>query len=479
MTPTPDSNFDAFRRDFHGTVFTSEDSEYDSARSLWNGAIDRRPALIARCASADDVATAIQYARRQGLEIAVRGGGHNFAGLSICDGGMMIDLSGMRQVTVDPSARRAVAGGGATWGDMDAATQAHGLAVTGGFISHTGSGGLTLGGGIGWLSRMIGLSCDNLLAVEIVTADGKLLRASAEENPDLFWAVRGGGGNFGVVTSFEYQLHPVGPMVNLGFFFWGVDQGAEALRFSRDFVAKLPTNVGALIAGLSAPPAPFVPEKYHFATGYALAIAGFGSAEEHAQLAQQVRETLPPTFDLVTPIPYVQLQQMFDEGNPWGVLGYEKGIALDTLSDEAIAVICEHFPRKSSPLSFLPMIAADGVCSQVEEDATAYSGSRGSRFIASITAVCPAPELLEADRAWARTFWQELYAVTNQARMYVNFMAEEDTDRVRTLYGAAKYDRLARIKAEYDPENVFHRNMNVKPALAPARVTAPRATETS
>lgn len=479
MTPAPDGNFDALRNDFHGTVITPQDSEYEDARSLWNGAINRRPAVIARCASAEDVASAIQYARRQGLEITVRGGGHNFAGLSICDDGLMIDLSGMRQVTVDPSARTAVCGGGATWADVDTATQAHGLALPGGFISHTGIGGLTLGGGVGWLSRKMGLSCDNLLSAEIVLADGRILRVSTEENPELFWALRGGGGNFGVVTSFEYALQEVGPLVNLGLFFWGLDQGAEALRFADDTVAKLPTDFGALVAGLSAPPAPFVPEQYHFAPGYALLVAGFGAAEEHQRIVQEIRAALPPLFELVTPIPYTQLQQMFDEGNPWGILAYEKGIALDSLSDEAIAVICEHFPRKQSPLSFLPLLAVDGVCGQIGENDTAYSGSRASRYIASITAVCPTPELLETDRAWVRTFWDALYAVTNQARTYVNFMAEDEGDRVRLSYGAAKYDRLARIKAEYDPENVFHRNMNVKPALAPATVTAPRAGESS
>ena len=278
----------------------------------------------------------------------MRGGGHNFAGFGVCEGGLMIDLSGMRQVTIDPATRRAVCGGGATWADLDAASQAHGLAVTGGFISHTGIGGLTLGGGIGWLTRKMGLSCDNLLAAEVVTADSRIVRASADQNADLFWALQGGGGNFGVVTSFEYQLHQVGPLVHLGLFFWGVDQGAEALRFSRDFVATLPEAMGALIAGLSAPPAPFVPEQYRLAPGYALLVVGFGSAEEHARVVQPIRATLPPLFELVTPIPYAQLQQMFDEGNPWGILGYEKALSLDELSDEAIAVVTAHLPRKSS-----------------------------------------------------------------------------------------------------------------------------------
>jgi FAD/FMN-containing dehydrogenase len=458
-------DIDAFRAGFSGTVITPADPDYESARSVWNGAINRRPALIARCSSAEEVAAAIQFGRQQGLELAVRGGGHNFAGFGVCEGGLMIDLSGMRQVTIDPAARRAVCGGGATWADLDAASQAHGLAVTGGFISHTGIGGLTLGGGIGWLTRKMGLSCDNLLAAEVVTADSRIVGASADQNADLFWALRGGGGNFGVVTSFAYHLHPVGPLVHFGLFFWGVDQGAEALRFSRDFVATLPEDMGALIAGLSAPPAPFVPEQYRLAPGYALLVVGFGSADEHAQVVQPIRTTLPPLFELVTPIPYTQLQQMFDEGNPWGILGYEKVLSLDGLTDAAIAVVTEYLPRKRSPLSFVPIFALGGAYGRVGEDETAFGGSRAARFLFNIAAICPTPELLEADRAWVRSFWEALRPHASGAGSYVNFMAEDEQDRVRASYGAAKYERLAQIKAAYDPDNVFHRNMNIKPAL--------------
>ena len=467
MVQVLDSSVDAFRAAFTGTVITPGNPDYDSARSVWNGAINRHPAVIARCSSAAEVAAAIAFGTRQGLEISVRGGGHNFGGYAVCDDGLMIDLSAMRQVTVDPAARRAVCGGGATWADLDGASQAHGLAVTGGFISHTGIGGLTLGGGLGWLTRKAGLSVDNLIAVEVVVADGRTVRASADENPDLFWALRGGGGNFGVVTSFEYRLHEVGPLVHLGLFFWGADQGGEALRFSRDFVETLPEDMGVLIAGLSAPPAPFVPEQYHFAPGYALLIAGFGSAEEHQHIVQPVREALPPLFDLVTPIPYAQLQQMFDEGNPWGILAYEKALYLDDLTDEAIAVVTTHLPQKSSPLSFMPVFVLGGAYRRVGEDETAFGGSRAARFAFNIAAVCPAPELLEADRAWVRSFWEALRPHASGSGSYVNFMAEYEEDRVRAAYGAAKYERLARIKAEYDPNNVFHLNTNIKPALAP------------
>ncbi len=259
MTQVLDRDVDAFRAGFSGRLTRPGDPGYDGARSIFNGAIDRRPAMVAECSSAADVAEAIRFARGQGMEISVRGGGHNFAGTAVADGGLMISLSGMRQVSVDPEARRAVCGGGATWADVDAATQAHGLAVPGGVVSHTGIGGLTLGGGVGWLAGKAGLSLDNLVSAEVVTADGRALRTSADEDSDLFWAIRGAGGNFGVVTSFEYRLHDVGPLVHVGLFFWSLDRGADALRFCRDFVKALPEDMGVGVVCLTAPPAPFVP----------------------------------------------------------------------------------------------------------------------------------------------------------------------------------------------------------------------------
>ena len=285
---------DSFRRGFSGNALVPDEDGYDDARSVWNGDIDRRPAVIAQCRSAEEVVAALAFGRGEGLEIAVRGGGHNFAGHGVCEKGLMIDLSPMTTVQVDPGAKRARCGGGTTWAELDAATQVHGLATPGGVISHTGVGGLTLGGGIGWLSRKAGLSCDNLVAARVVTADGRIVIASADENPDLYWALRGGGGNFGVVTEFEFALHDVGPMVNLGLFFWGTEQGSEALRFARDYVASAEPTVGLQLIGLNAPPAPFVPEQYHFKPGYGLAVVGWGSPEEHAELVQPIRDTLPP-----------------------------------------------------------------------------------------------------------------------------------------------------------------------------------------
>ncbi|MBB4932246.1 FAD/FMN-containing dehydrogenase [Lipingzhangella halophila] len=465
MTDTVDIHIETFRTRFGGTVLTGTDAGYDSARSLWNGAFDRHPRLIARCGSADDVAAAIGFAAAEGLEVSVRGGGHSLSGVSVVENGLMIDLSPMNQVSVDPDTRRAVCGGGAALADLDAATQEHGLAVTAGIVSHTGVGGLTLGGGLGWLMRSFGLTIDNLVAAEVVLADGRVVRAAEDERPDLFWALRGGGGNFGVVTRFEYRLHPVGPQVHVGLFFWPLERSREALRLSRDVAEALPRNANAIIgAGLSAPPAPFVPEQYHHLAGCALILTGFGSAAEHERLIRPVRETRP-LFEFVTPMPYVQLQQMLNESAPWGILDYDKGLYLDELTEEAIGVIAEHLPRKTSSMSFVPMFALGGAVSDTADADTAFGGSRAARFALAISAIAPIQEMLDVDREWARSFWSALQPYSSGAGSYVNFMSEYEDDRVRAAYGEEKYTRLARVKAEYDPDNVFHLNANIKPAV--------------
>ena len=460
-----DESIERFCTGFAGQALTPGQPDYDSSRSVWNGAIDRRPAVIARCTTADQVADAIRFARARGLELAIRGGGHNYAGHAVCDGGMMIHLGAMNGVAVDPVARRAVCGGGATWADVDAVTQQHGLATPGGFISHTGIAGLTLGGGIGWLTRMAGLSCDNLVAAEIVTADSRIVRVSKDSHPDLFWALRGGGGNFGVVTSFEFALHPVGPMINLGLFFFGLETGAQALRFARDYVKTLPAEAtGFLGVGLSAPPAPFVPEQYRLRIGHALLVVGFGSTEEHQRIVAPIRSAVTPLFEMVTPMPFVALQQMFNDFAQWGTLGYEKALYLDELSDAAIAVIAEHVPKKNSPLSFCPTFTLSGAYRATDDDATAFGGSRSAGYVFNIEAAASDPGVYEADRAWVRNFWDAMRPHATGSGGYVNFMVEADEARVRASYGDSKYQRLARIKAEYDPGNVFHLNANIKPA---------------
>ncbi|MBV9162176.1 MAG: FAD-binding oxidoreductase [Pseudonocardiales bacterium] len=459
---------EALRAQLTGRVIDKSDLDYDTARSVWNGDIDRRPAAIARCAGPSDVAAAIAFGHEHGLQISVRGGAHGFWGAAVPEGGLMIDLSDLRGVSVDPGSRRAWCGGGATLADLDAATQRHGLAVTGGTISHTGVGGLTLGGGFGWLVHKAGLTVDNLLSAEVVTADGRTLGVSANKHPDLFWALRGGGGNFGVVTGFEFRLHALGPLVHLGLFFWGAEHGAEVLRLGRDVAASLPHDAGLLLAaGLTAPPAPFVPGQHHGTSGYVLMIAGFSSAREHHRLIAPIREALPPLFEFVTPLTYVELQKMLDGTAPWGIHAYEKGLYLQDLSDAAIAILTERIPRKSSPMSLIQIFSLGGAFANVAEQETAFGGSRATRFVVDVMAIAPDAELLATDRAWVRSVWQALVPHASESGGYVNFIADYDENRVRAAYGPAKYQRLARIKARYDPDNVFRMNANIKPAPQP------------
>jgi FAD binding domain/Berberine and berberine like len=464
MTQTMRGSVGTLRAAMTGPVIGPADPDYDQGRRVWNADIDRRPAVIARCASPADVAAAVTFAAGHGLEITVRGGAHSPSGESVADHGLMIDLSRLNQVNVDPQAKRARAGGGALLAGLDAATQAHGLAVPAGHVSHTGVGGLTLGGGMGWLTRQAGLSIDNLVSAQVVTADGRIQRAAPDENSDLFWAIRGGGGNFGVVTEFEFRLHQVGPIVQLGLLFWGLEQGPDVLRLAREMIATLPRELNILIAGLNAPPAPFVPGEHHHQPGYALVVAGFGSAGQHEQVLARIRQALPPLWEFVTPMPYVALQQMFDEVNAWGFHGYAKGTYLEDLSDQAIEVAADYLPRKSSPLSALLFYRLDQAYSEAGDDATAFSGGRSPRYAVFIIAVCPTPQLLAADRAWARSFWEALRPHSLGTGSYVNAMTEFEADRVRASYGPAKYQRLATIKATFDPQNLFRHNANIEPA---------------
>ncbi|MGI5129650.1 FAD-binding oxidoreductase [Pseudonocardia sp. CA-107938] len=447
-----------------GPVIAPGDPDYDEARRVWNADVDKRPALIARCVSTADVVAAVACAQAEGLEIAIRSGAHNVAGRCTCDDGLMIDLSGMRDVTVDPEARRARVQAGALLGDLDAAAQEHGLAVPLGAISHTGVAGLTLGGGMGWLTRQAGLTIDNLESAEIVVADGRVLRVSTAENPDLFWAIRGGGGNLGVVTEFEFRLHEVGPMVEFGMFFWEVERGADALRLMRDVVGGLPRSLNAFIAFTNAPPAPFVPEQHHHQPGYVLMLGGFGDAAEHGQVVERIRAELPPLFDFVTPMPYTEVQKLLDEGTAWGFHCYEKSIEIDDFTEPVIEVLAERLPQKASPLTVLVAYRLDGAYSEVGEDETAFGGRRDPRYELFIFPICADAETLVPERAWARDIWDALRPLSRSIGGYVNSMSDEiDEDRVLAAYGRAKLDRLARIKAEYDPGNVFHRNINIKP----------------
>ena len=466
MTDTAGEAAEALRGRMTGPVITPDDRSYDDARRLWNGDADGRPAVIACCMSRDDVAAAVDVAQANGLEISVRGGAHSFSGASAGDDGLMIHLGAMNGVAVDPQHYRARVGGGATWADVDAATQAHGLAVTGGLVGHTGVGGLTLGGGMGWLANRHGYTVDNLESAEVVLADGRIVRASESDHPDLFWALRGGGGNFGVVTEFEFRLHPVGPEVQFGLLFWELERGAAGLRACRDAIPSLPSDCGLLVVGaMTAPEEAFVPQEHQGKLGHGLLITGFGTAEELARAVEPIREQCPPLVEFLTPMPYVALQQMFDEQERFGTHGYTKALHLPELTDDAIAVMTELAPGKTSPRTLMPVFVLHGAVTEVTDDATAYGGLRVPHYMVDIETACDDAERLAADRAWVRAVWDALRPLAPGAGGYINFLSDpEDEDRVRATYTAAKYERLARIKGRYDPGNVFHRNANIKPA---------------
>jgi FAD/FMN-containing dehydrogenase len=457
------SGLDPLRALMTGALIEPGDVGYDEVRRVWNGAVDAQPAAVARCVDAADVRAAIGHARVHGLEISVRGGAHNASGAAVVDGGLMIDLSLLDSVAVDAQARTVRVGGGATLAQVDAATQEHGLAVPAGLISHTGVAGLTLGGGMGWLTRRAGLTIDNLVSAQVVTADGRVLRAAADENPDLFWAIRGGGGNFGVVTEFEFRLHEAGPIVQMGLLFWSLDQLPDVLRLARDVIPDLPRDLNIVIAGMNAPPAPFVPEAHHLQPGCALVVTGFGPEERHVEVLGRIRAAVPPLFEMVTPMPYVALQQMLDDANAWGLHAYEKGSYVADLTDDVIDVVGEHLARKQSPLSVLLFYRLDEAFSEVPDQETAFGGTRSPHYQVFIVGLAPVPEGLDAERAWVRAFWEALRPHAGTGAGYVNGLIEFDDDRVRAVYGP-KYDRLSAIKAVYDPENLFHRNANIRPA---------------
>lgn len=467
MTQTANSPVAGLRDRIRGEVVGATDPQYDDARKVWNADVDGRPLAVARCLDEADVRAAVGFATEHGLELAVRAGAHSISGASVVDGGIVIDLSLMNEVRVDPESRRAVVAGGALLGDLDAATQAHALAVPAGLVSHTGVGGLTLGGGMGWLTRLGGLTIDNLVSARVVTADGNAISVSASEHADLFWAIRGGGGNFGVVTQFEFALHPVGPMIQFGMVFWPLDRGADALRRARDVIETLPDDVNVMIGALNAPPAPFVPEEHQLQPGYAAIVVGTGAAESHEAVLSALRDGSDALFDFATPMPYVELQKMLDEANAWGFHCYDKGLYVETLSDGVIDALTEHVPRKLSPLSLVLFYRLDGAYSEVAEDATAFSGGRSPRFAVFIIGVCPVPEMLPAERDWVRSTALALQPLATHDGVYVNGMTDFDaTSPVQAAYGSEKYARLAAIKATYDPHDVFHRNnARIAPAL--------------
>jgi len=449
---------------FRGALIAPDHDHYDGARAVWNGTVDRRPRLIARCSGTADVAAAVRFARARGVEIAVRGGGHNVAGTAVCDDGIVIDLSAMRAVSVDPDERIAHIQGGALWGDVDHETQAHGLAMTGGIVSHTGVGGLSLGGGIGWLMRKHGLTVDNLVEAEVVTAAGHIIRASASDHPDLFWALRGGGGNFGVVTSFRFALHPVGPAITAGPVFWAAEDTTDVLRFYREFAAGAADELGNVIRLGTIPPLPGISEELHFQPAIAVASCYAGPVEDGQRAVRALREFGTPLADLVGPTSYVDHQRGIDDTVPHGWHYYWKATDLMGLSDGVIDIVAEHAYRATSPRSYAAMFHLGGAVARAPRDATAYSGRDVDHNIIIDAAWLPDQDdsVGAAETAWAREFLDALQP--HRAGVYVNFLDSDDsTGRVREAYGDDAYRRLAEVKAKYDPENVFHNNKNIQP----------------
>ena len=447
-------------RSLAGQLVRPGDPAYDERRAVWNASIDRRPALIVRCQGTGDVVAAVRFARSTGLATAVRGGGHSFPGHSTCDGGVVIDLGPMNAIRVDPERRTATAGAGTLIGDLDRETQRFGLAVPAGIVTHTGMAGLTLGGGIGWLMRKLGATVDQLSSVEVVTAEGEVLRASEAENADLFWGVRGGGGNFGIVTEFQFALSPLGPTVLAGPVFWPIAESPRVLRFYRDWIAEAPDELMTIVIHRKAPPLPFVPAELHGQLVVGIVCCWCGDIEEGERVLAPLRSFGTPAIDACAPKPYVDHQAMLDPSFPHGWWYYMRACEVAELSDEVIDLTVEHAGRISSPRTGFPIWQMGGAVSRVDGDATAFS-DRGNGFTFNITAATEGAEGFDQERTWVRDFHGALEPYHRS--VYVNFLMEEGEDRIREAYGAAKYDRLKALKRKYDPDNLFRLNQNIRP----------------
>jgi len=453
-----DEVLETLRTQLRGQLLQPDDPDYDAVRQLWNAMIDRHPALIVRCTGVADVIAAVAFAREHALLLAVRGGGHNVAGNAVCDGGLMLDLSLMKGIRVDPVGRTAWAEAGVLWAELDHETQAFGLAAVGGTVSTTGIAGLTLGGGFGWLTRQHGLVCDNLLSADVVTADGRFLHASAEENPDLFWGLHGGGGNFGVVTAFEYRLHEVGPTILAGPIFHAIDDAQELFRAFRDAASTAPDALGGMAAMLTSPEgAPLA----------ALVPVWTGPLDEGEAVLRPLREVGSPVADLVGPMPYRTMQTLFDAAFPPGRRNYWKSGFLRNLDDAAIDVLVEHSRRAPSPAAGFGIELYGGAVSRMGPEETAFP-HRGYPFNILIFTAWDDPAEDAVNMGWGRELWAALQPFAADG-VYVNYLSDavvEGQDRVRAAYGPAIYERLADLKRAYDPENLFCMNQNISPAPA-------------
>lgn len=465
LPTTPDAvQVQQFAASIRGTVITPEDANYEAARRVYNAMIDKRPALMVQCADAADVIAAVNYARDHELLLAIRGGGHNGPGLGTCEGGLVIDLSPMNGVRVDPAARTVRVEGGSTWGDVDHATHGFGLATPSGIISTTGVGGLTLGGGLGYLTRAFGLTIDNLLEADVVLADGSFVTASERENPDLFWALRGGGGNFGVVTSFLFRLHPV-DTVYAGPMFWPVDRAAEIMRWYRNFIVQAPIDLYGFFAFHIVPSTEPFPEELWGRSICAIVWCYVGPLDEAEEIFEPIRSRFgTPVLDWVGPMPHPTMQSLFDGLYPPGDCWYWKADFVNELSDEAIAIHADFGSRLPTAKSGMHLYPINGAAGRIAPNATAWN-YRGANWGQVMAGISSDPVDIPAMTAWARSYWEALHPYS-AGGAYVNMMmdaADEGADRVRASYGP-NYERLAEIKAKYDPDNLFRVNQNIVPA---------------
>ncbi len=454
-------NAQQFKEGFRGEVIEQADPAYDEARKVYNGMIDRRPLLIARCADVADVIAAVNLARENELVLSVRGGSHNVTGFAVCDDGIVIDLTRMKGIRVDPEKRRVRAEGGCTWGDVDHATHAFGLAVPGGVISTTGIAGLTLGGGVGHLTRAYALSCDNLRSIDIVTADGRFLTASANVNDDLFWAVRGGGGNFGVVTSFEFEAHPVSTVFG-GPILYSLDQATEAMRFYRNYMATAPDEMNAFFAFLIVPPGPPFPEHLHNRTACGVVCCYVGPMEKGEEVTRPLREFGPPIFDHTGPMACPALQSTFDPLVPPGLYHYWKADFAKDLTDNVIDVHVKYGPDIPTVNSAMHIYPVSGAAHRLGKNDTAWS-YRDAGYIQVIAAMYPDPADTDKNVGWVREYWSELHPYS-AGGAYVNFLMDEGEDRVAASY-RDNYQRLVALKTKYDPTNLFRMNQNIRPTV--------------
>ena len=461
MTQLQPAKIEQLRGSFRGEIILPSDDAYESARKIWNATIDKHPALIVRCSTTSDVVRAVNFARDNSLLLAIRGGGHNIAGNAMCDDGIVIDLSKMKAARVDPGTRRVTIEGGATLADLDAATQAHGLATPVGINSTTGVAGLTLGGGFGWLSRKYGMTVDNLESAEVVTAAGEVVRASAKEHPDLFWALRGGSGNFGVVTRFEFRLHPVGPGVLSGLIVYPIAEAKSVLQQYREFLAKAPEELSVWTVLRQAPPLPFLPEEVHGKAIIALALIYAGDPKQGEPLIEPLRRFGTPLGEHVGVQPYVAWQQAFDPLLTPGARNYWKSHNFSTLKDGLFDAVIEYIEKLPSPQCEIFFGAIGGATTRPAPDAAAYA-HRDAQFVMNVHGRWEDPADDERCIGWARDYFN-VSAPFASGGVYVNFLTADEGDRVRTAYGP-NYDRLVQVKRKYDPDNLFRMNQNINPA---------------